>query len=58
MKKWAGWVIKKQYYKVEVKADSWEEAREKLWDCDITGEKPDDYDMEIYDIEEIKTEEV
>jgi hypothetical protein len=58
MKKWTGWVIKKRYYKVEVEADTWEEAREKLFDFNEDWAKPDDWDTEIYDVEEAKKEEV
>jgi len=54
MKKWAGVVIKKRYYKVEVEANSWEEAKDKLWDFEENWAKPDDWDTEIYDIEEVK----
>ena len=54
MGKWKGWVIHKRYYKVEVEANSWEEAREKLWDVDVNADNPDDTDMEIYDVEEVK----
>jgi hypothetical protein len=53
MSKWKAWVIHKQYYKVEVDANSWEEAREKAWDVEIGDRKPDDTDMEIYDVEEV-----
>jgi hypothetical protein len=48
-----GWVIKKEYFLIEVEANSWEEAREKAWDADLDDE-PVDIDWEIYDIEEIK----
>jgi hypothetical protein len=54
MKKWNAWVIHKHYYKVEVDADSWEEARELVWDVDVNGREPDDVDVEIYDVEEVK----
>ena len=54
MAKYQGWVIKKQYYKVEVEADSWEEARKQMWDFDANWAKPDDFDTEIYDVEEIE----
>jgi len=54
MGKYKAWVIHKQYYKVEVEADSWEEAKDLVWDVDVSGRKPDDYDTEIYDVEEVK----
>lgn len=53
MTKYTGWVIKKQYYKVEVEANSWEEAKDQLWDFNPEGETPDDYDTDIYDLEEV-----
>jgi hypothetical protein len=54
MKTYTAWVIHKHYYKVEVEAGSWEEAREKTWDVDLNGKEPDDVDVEIYDVEEVK----
>jgi len=54
MKKWSAWVIHKRYYKVQVEADSWEEAREKVWDVEVDTDNPNDTAMEIYDVEEIK----
>jgi hypothetical protein len=55
MATWRAWVIHKRYYKVQVEAGSWEEAKEKVWDLDIDNpDDPDDTDMEIYDIEEIE----
>jgi hypothetical protein len=53
MKKWSAWVIHKKYYKVQVEADTWEEAREKVWDVEVDAENPDDVDVEIYDVEEV-----
>ncbi len=52
MKKWSGYVIRKEYFKVEVEADTWEEAKDKAWDFEVTDE-PVDIDWEIYDIEEV-----
>jgi hypothetical protein len=52
MKKWSGYAIRKEYFKVEVEADTWEEAREKAWDSEVTDE-PIDIIWEIYDIEEV-----
>ena len=51
MKKWTGVVIRKEYFRIEVEADTWEEAKDKLWDAEIEDE-PVDIDWEIYDIEE------
>jgi hypothetical protein len=50
--KYQGWVIRKEYFKVELDAGSWEEAREKMWDFEIVDE-PVDIDWEIYDVEEV-----
>ena len=54
MKKWSAWVIHKKYYKVEVEASSWEEAKDRVWDVEVDTENPDDVDVEIYDIEEVE----
>jgi hypothetical protein len=51
MKKWKGWVIRKEYFLIHVEADTWEEAREKMWDVEVEDE-PVDIDWEIYDVEE------
>jgi len=56
MKKWSGYIIRKEYFKVELEADTWEEAREKAWDFEVTDE-PVDIDWEIYDIEEVTNDE-
>ena len=52
MSKWQGWVIRKQYFKVEVDADSWEEARDRMLDSEVDIDNPDDIDWDIYDVEE------
>jgi len=51
MKKWTGVVIRKEYFRIEVEADTWEEAKDKMWEAEIEDE-PVDIDWEIYDIEE------
>ena len=53
MAKYQGWIIHKQYFKVELEAKSWEEAREKIWDVEVDFNNPNDVDSEIYDIEEV-----
>jgi len=53
MKKWKGWVIRKEYFLVHVEADTWEEAREKVWEAEIEDE-PVDIDWEIYDVTEVQ----
>ena len=57
MKKWTGWVIEKQYYKIEIEAETWEEAKDKAWEFNVNWAKPADFDREIYDIEEYKEQE-
>jgi hypothetical protein len=52
MKKWTGIVVRKEYFRIEVEADTWEEAKDKLWDAEIEDE-PVDIDWEIYDVEEV-----
>jgi hypothetical protein len=47
-----GYVIRKEYFSIEVEADSWEEAKEKAWDVEVYDE-PVDIDWEIYDLEEV-----
>ena len=54
MAKYQGWLIHKQYFKVEVEAESWEEARDLIWDEEIDWSNPDDMDSEVCDIEEVK----
>ena len=54
MAKYQGWIIHKQYFKVELEANSWEEARDKIWDVEVDFNNPDDVDSEIYDIEEME----
>lgn len=55
MNKWKGWIIKKQYYKVEVEADTWSEAKDKIGEVDINDLAQDGAtEFDIYDLEEIK----
>jgi hypothetical protein len=46
-----GYVIRKEYFEVEVEADSLEEARDKMFDVEVYDE-PDDIDWDIADVEE------
>ena len=57
MPKYKAWVIYKQYYKVEVDADSWEEARDQVGDIEVDIDNPDEYDVEIYDLTEVTNDE-
>jgi mannitol/fructose-specific phosphotransferase system IIA component (Ntr-type) len=52
MPRYEGYVIRKEYFRVEVEADSWEEARDKAWDC-YAEDEPVDIDGEIYDLAEV-----
>ena len=54
MPKYKAWVVYKQYYKIEFDANSWEEAREEAGNIELDVDNPDEYDVEIYDLEEIK----
>jgi hypothetical protein len=53
MPKYQGYVIRKEYFKVEVEADTLEDAKDLIGDAEI-NDKPVDMDWEIYDIEEIE----
>jgi hypothetical protein len=52
MPKYQGYVIRKEYFKIEVEADSWEDARDAVLDSDVEDE-PVDIDWDVYDLEEI-----
>ena len=52
MPKFQGYIIRKEYFKIEVLADTWLDAKDKIWDSEIEDE-PVDIDWEIYNIEEI-----
>jgi hypothetical protein len=54
-KKWEGWVIRKQYFKVQVEADTWEDAQDVMLSTEVNIEEPDEIDWDVYDIEEITT---
>jgi hypothetical protein len=56
MKKWTGWLVRKQYFKVEVEADTWEEAKDLVGDAEVDTDEPDDVDWDIYDVEEEEDE--
>jgi hypothetical protein len=52
MKKWQGWVVRKEYFRVEVEADTWEEAKDSAWEFEVVDD-PVDIDWEIYDLTEV-----
>ena len=54
MPKYEAWVIRKQYFKVQVEADDWDTARDAALEVEVNIEEPDDIDWDIYDLEEIK----
>ena len=54
-KKWEGWVIRKQYFKVQVEADTWEDAQDVMLSTEVNIEEPDEVDWDVYDIEEVTT---
>lgn len=54
MKKWEGYVIRKQYFKVQVEAEDWSEAKDLMLEADVNIDEPDDIDWDIYDIEEVE----
>ena len=39
-------------FKVEVEADSWEEAKKQIWHCELDGVYDTQWDL--YDLEEVK----
>ena len=49
MPKFTGWVIRKEYFKVEVDADTLEDAKDLIGDAEIVDE-PVDIGWEIYDV--------
>lgn len=53
MPKYQGYVIRKEYFKVEVDADDLDDAEDKIMDVEITS-KPVDMDWDIYDIKEME----
>jgi hypothetical protein len=52
MPKYQGYVIRKEYFKVEVNADNWSDAKDQALDFEVQDE-PVDIDWEIYDLVEI-----
>ena len=52
MLKYSGWIVEKKYFKVEVEADSWVEAKNQIWHCDL--EDVFDTQWDLYDLEEVQ----
>lgn len=55
MPNYRGYVVKKEYFAVEVEAENGDQAKDLMWDCDLMDE-PVDTDWEIYDITEAEHE--
>jgi hypothetical protein len=53
MPKYIGYLKHSQYFKIEVEADSWGDARDLMWEHEPNWSKPCDMDNDIVDIEEI-----
>lgn len=53
MAKYQGYVIRKEYYLVQVEADNEEDAQDLILDFDVSEKEPDDIDWDIYDVEEV-----
>jgi hypothetical protein len=52
MPKFQGYLIRKEYFKIEVEAEDWSDAKDKILDAEIDDE-PVDIDWDVYDIEEV-----
>lgn len=54
MPKYQGYYKHTQYFKIEVEANSIEEAKDKMWDVEIDWSGCSDMDNDIVEIEEIQ----
>jgi hypothetical protein len=54
MKKWDGWVVRKQYFKVQVEADTWIEAFDAALDVKVDTDNANHIDWDVCNVEEIK----
>jgi hypothetical protein len=52
MPKFHGYVVKKEYFAVDVDAEDKHQAKDLMWDADL--DEPVDTDWEIVDIEEMQ----
>ena len=52
MPKYQGYVIRKEYFKVQFDADDFDDAQDKIMEVEIEDE-PVDIDWDFYDVEEI-----
>ena len=55
MPKYAGVLIKKEYFDIEIEADNIDEARDLISEATIEDE-PYDVDWETYDVKEVQNE--
>jgi hypothetical protein len=53
MPKYQGYYKHTQYFKVEVEADSIEDAKDKMWDAEIDWSGCSDMDNDIVEVEEV-----
>ena len=56
MPKYQGYVIRKEYFRVDIDADDIDDANDKIMDQEIGMDEPVDIDWDFYDIEEIKND--
>lgn len=55
MPKFHGYIVKKEYFAVDVEAEDIDQARDLLWDVSLDDE-PVDTDWDIVDVEKIENE--
>ena len=55
MPKFKGVIVEKRYFRVEIDADSWLEAKSQIWHCDL--DEDFDTQWDLYDLEEVKEKE-
>jgi hypothetical protein len=54
MAKWNATVVYKQYFEVEIEADTWEQAKDSIPYENLSYHKPIDAEWDIYDLDEVK----
>ena len=54
MPRFEGYVKHIYYYKVEVDADCWGSAKDKMWEININFAKPEYTDSEVVDVQEVQ----
>lgn len=54
MAKWNATVVYKQYFEVEIEADTWEQAKDSIPYENLSYHKPIDAEWDIYDLNEVK----